>query len=159
MIVYNDHISLNYSHFYSAVFLLTIKPLLCKELNMRILSEFKAFAMRGNVVDLAVAVIIGAAFGKIVSSMVDGIIMPLIGLLLGGINISGETITVNEAVIKWGGFLQTIIDFTIIAFAIFLMVKIINALQKEEAAAATPPSPEVQLLTEIRDLLKNQSHK
>ena len=121
------------------------------------LSEFKAFAMRGNVVDLAVAVIIGAAFGKIVSSMVDGIIMPLIGLILGGINISGETITVNQAVVKWGAFLQTIIDFTIIAFAIFIMVKIINTLQKKEEAVTPPPSPEVQLLTEIRDLLKKQS--
>lgn len=124
---------------------------------MSFLSEFKAFAMRGNVVDLAVAVIIGAAFGKIVSSLVEGIIMPLIGLILGGVNISGETITVNQAVVKWGAFLQTIIDFTIIAFVIFVMIKLINTLQQKEKETPPPPSEEIQLLTEIRDLLKKQS--
>lgn len=121
---------------------------------MRFLSEFKAFAMRGNVVDLAVAVIIGAAFGKIVSSMVDGIIMPLIGVLLGGIDISGKTFIIGHAVIKWGAFLQTVIDFTIISFAIFLVVKFISSFQKKEESIPTPPTPEVQLLTEIRDILK-----
>jgi large conductance mechanosensitive channel len=120
---------------------------------MSFLSEFKAFAMRGNVMDLAVAVVIGAAFGKIVSSLVDGIIMPVIGLLLGGINISDKTFTINQAAVKWGAFLQTIIDFTIIAFAIFVVVKLINRLQRKEEVIA-PPTPEVKLLTEIRDLLK-----
>lgn len=120
---------------------------------MSFLSEFKTFAMRGNVVDLAVAVIIGAAFGKIVSSLVDGIVMPLIGLLLGGINIAGETFTVGHAVVKWGMFLQSIIDFTIIAFAIFLMVKLISQIHQQEETKPTR-SNEEQLLTEIRDLLK-----
>lgn len=122
---------------------------------MSFLNEFKKFAMRGNVVDLAVAVVMGAAFGKIVSSLVDGIVMPLIGLLLGGINISDKSFTIGQAVVKWGMFLQTIIDFTIIAFAIFLAVKAINTLQKKEEAKAKP-SDEVILLTEIRDLLKQK---
>jgi large conductance mechanosensitive channel len=125
---------------------------------MSILSEFKAFAMRGNVVDLAVAVVIGAAFGKIITSIVDGIIMPLIGVLLGGIDISGKTMTIGHAVVKWGLFLQSIIDFTIISFAIFLVIKLMMSFQKkQEAAPPPPPSAEVQLLTEIRDLLKNKS--
>ncbi len=123
---------------------------------MGILSEFKAFAMKGNVVDLAVAVVIGAAFGKIISSLVEGIIMPLIGVLLGGVDVSGKTFTLGHAVVKWGAFLQSIIDFTIIAFAIFLAVKLIMYLQakKEEKA---PETAEVKLLTEIRDLLKSQA--
>lgn len=124
---------------------------------MGLLAEFKAFAMRGNVVDLAVAVIVGAAFGKIVSSLVDGIVMPLIGILLGGINISGETVTIGHAVVKWGAFLQTIIDFTIISFAIFIMVKLLMSFQKKQEEVPPPPSPEVALLTEIRDLLKNKT--
>ena len=101
---------------------------------MNFLSEFKAFAMCGNVVDLAVGVIIGGAFGKIVSSLVDGIIMPVLGLILGGIDIAAKSFTVGHAVIKWGAFLQTVIDFTIIAFSIFIFIKLINFLQKEEAA-------------------------
>lgn len=121
---------------------------------MSFLSEFKAFALRGNVMDLAVAVIIGAAFGKIVTSLVDGIIMPLIGLMLGGINIADKNITLGQAVIKWGLFLQTIIDFTLIAFSIFLVIKAINILKKKQAEKPNPPSDEVILLTEIRDLLK-----
>lgn len=123
---------------------------------MSFFSEFKAFAMRGNVIDLAVAVIIGAAFGKIVSSLVDGIIMPLIGLMLGGINITDKTFTLGQASIKWGLFLQSIIDFTLIAFSIFVAIKLLNALQKKDAAAPAKPSEEVVLLTEIRDLLKRQ---
>ncbi len=90
---------------------------------MSFFTEFKQFAMRGNVMDLAVAVVIGAAFGKIVSSLVDGIIMPVIGLLLGGINIADKTFQLGNAVVKWGVFLQTIIDFTIIAFAMLLQKK------------------------------------
>lgn len=124
---------------------------------MRFLSEFKAFAMKGNVIDLAVAVVIGAAFGKIISSLVDGIIMPLIGVLLGGVDVSGKTFTLGQAVVKWGAFLQSIIDFTIIAFAIFLAVKLIMSFQKKKDELPPAPSAEVQLLTEIRDLLKKQA--
>ncbi len=113
--------------------------------------------MKGNVVDLAVAVIIGAAFGKIISALVDGIIMPLIGVLLGGIDVSSKTFILGQAVVKWGVFLQSIIDFTIIAFAIFLAVKLIMSLQAKKEEMPPEPSPEVKLLTEIRDLLKKQS--
>lgn len=127
------------------------------EVFMSLLSEFKAFALRGNVVDLAVAVVIGAAFGKIVSSLVDGIIMPLLGIILGGIDVSGKTVVIGHATVKWGAFLQTIIDFTLIAAAIFLVVKLLMSLQKKQEAVAPAPSPEVQLLTEIRDELKNRS--
>jgi len=124
---------------------------------MSFLSEFKAFAMRGNVVDLAVAVVIGGAFGKIISSLVDGIIMPLIGLLLGGINITSKSFALGQAVIKWGMFLQTVIDFTIIAFAMFIAIKAMNTLlKKQEAAPPAKPSDEVVLLTQIRDLLQNK---
>lgn len=126
---------------------------------MNFLSEFKAFAMRGNVVDLAVGVIIGGAFGKIVSSLVDGIIMPVLGLILGGIDIAAKSFTVGHAVIKWGAFLQTVIDFTIIAFSIFIFIKLINFLQKEEAAIPPKPSNEELLLTQIRDLLKQNIEK
>lgn len=137
---------------------------------MSIVSEFKAFAMRGNVVDLAVGVVIGAAFGKIVSALVDGIIMPLVGLMVGGVNFSELSVTLKEAVIgpdgkeaaaavlfKYGAFLQTIVDFLIIAFAIFVVVKVMNTLKKKEDAAPPPgPSDEVKLLTEIRDALKTR---
>ena len=131
---------------------------------MSLLSEFKTFAMRGNVVDLAVGVVIGAAFGKIVSSLVDGLIMPVVGVLVGGVNFSELAITLREGsegvapvLLKYGLFLQTIVDFTIIAFAIFMVIKAMNAVKKKEEAAPAappPPSPEVQLLTEIRDTLK-----
>lgn len=123
---------------------------------MSFLSEFKAFAMRGNVIDLAVAVVMGAAFGKIVSSLVDGIIMPFIGLLLGGINIADKSITIGQSVVKWGMFLQSIIDFTLIAFSIFLVVKAVNSFQKKEEPAPAKPSDEVMLLTQIRDLLQKK---
>lgn len=126
---------------------------------MSFIQEFKLFAMRGNVVDLSVAVVIGVAFGKIISSLVDGIVMPLIGLLLGGINIATKTFTVGDAVIKWGAFLQTIIDFTIIAFAIFVAVKLVNLLKRQGGAdEAAKLSHEEALLTEIRDLLKDSIH-
>lgn len=130
---------------------------------MKIVEEFKAFAMKGNVIDLAVAVVIGGAFGKIVSSLVADIITPLIGLLLGGIDFSGLAYQVGNATITYGVFVQSVIDFLIIAFAIFMVVKGINKAQaltaKEEAAAeaaAAPaePSEEVQLLREIRDSLR-----
>lgn len=121
---------------------------------MSFLQEFKAFAMRGNVIDLAVAVVIGAAFGKIVSSLVDGIIMPLIGLLLGGIDIADKSFTVGNAVVKWGLFLQTVIDFTLIAFAIFVVIKLLSKLQKKQEALPPEPTTQEKLLIEIRDLLK-----
>lgn len=123
---------------------------------MDFLKEFKAFAMRGNVVDLATAVVIGTAFGKIIAALVDGIVMPVIGLLLGGVDISEKSFTFGHAVIKWGMFLQSVIDFTIIAFAIFCLVNVINKIQHKkdrEEQKAADTSQEVQLLTEIRDLL------
>ena len=123
---------------------------------MSMLQEFKAFAMKGNVVDLAVGVIIGAAFGKIVASLVEDVIMPLVGTLLGGVNFSGLAITVGSATLKYGKFIQTCLDFLIIAWAIFIAVKLINRLRKEEPAApAAPPKQEV-LLEEIRDILKKR---
>jgi large conductance mechanosensitive channel len=122
---------------------------------MSILTEFKTFAMRGNVIDLAVGIIIGAAFGKIVGSFVDGILMPVLGLLLGGINIADHSLKIGDAVVKWGSFLQSVIDFTIIAFAVFMMIKIINKFVKGQQKKEEPaPSNQEVLLTEIRDLLK-----
>jgi large conductance mechanosensitive channel len=124
---------------------------------IKFLNDFKSFAMKGNVIDLAVAVVIGAAFGKIVSSLVENIIMPIIGLLIGGVDFSGLEIKVGDAAIKYGAFLQNVFDFIIIAFAIFLAVKGLSKLQKkkEEAPAPAPKvSDEVLLLREIRDSLK-----
>jgi len=138
---------------------------------MSMLQEFKEFAVRGNVIDMAVGVIIGTAFGKIVSSFVADVVMPPIGVLLGGVNFSDLAITVKNAVgdapavvVAYGKFTQTVIDFTIIAFVIFVVVKLINTLKKKAeatppAATATPPEPskEQVLLAEIRDLLKQSS--
>ncbi|KTD00030.1 large-conductance mechanosensitive channel protein MscL [Legionella erythra] len=123
---------------------------------MGFFTEFKQFAMRGNVVDLAVAVVIGAAFGKIVSSLVDGIVMPLIGLLLGGINVANKSFQIGDAVVKWGAFLQTVIDFTLIAFAIFVVIKLINLLQQKQDEAPEKLSREAAILIEIRDLLSRK---
>lgn len=123
----------------------------------KFIEEFKTFAMRGNVVDLAVAVIIGAAFGKIVSSLVDNIIMPLIGVALGGVDLTGLILEVGGAEITYGVFVQRVVDFVIIAFVVFMIVKTMNRISpKEDAKKEKPkePSKEVQLLTEIRDLLK-----
>ncbi|MFT4059577.1 MAG: large conductance mechanosensitive channel protein MscL [Legionella sp.] len=120
---------------------------------MSFLKEFKEFAVKGNVIDLAVAVVIGGAFGKIVSSLVSGIIMPLIGLLLGGVNITGKTFTVGDAVVKWGEFTQSIIDFTIIALSIFVAIKCLYWLKLSEKKESELTRQE-QLLTEIRNLLK-----
>lgn len=120
-------------------------------------AEFKAFAMKGNVVDLAVAVVIGAAFGKIVSSLVENIVTPLIGILLGGVDFSGLTFMVGESAITYGVFLQSIFDFMVIAFAVFMAIKALAKLQKkeEEAPAAPAPTPEdIVLLREIRDSLR-----
>ncbi|MGL5285749.1 MAG: large-conductance mechanosensitive channel protein MscL [Aeromonas sp.] len=136
---------------------------------MSLLQEFKAFAARGNVIDMAVGIIIGAAFGKIVSSFVGDVIMPPIGLLLGGVDFSDLSITLKAAegsapavVIAYGKFIQTIVDFLIISFAIFMGLKAINTLKRNEAEApAEPPTPTLDqsLLTEIRDLLKSQQPK
>ena len=138
------------------------------------LEEFKAFALRGNVVDMAVGIIIGAAFGKIVSSLVGDILMPVLGLLLGGVHFNnlkfviksavmdGSTIVSPEVAVNYGNFIQTTIDFIIIAFAIFLMIKGLSKLsfkQLEESPVAPPPPPDIQLLTEIRDLLKDEQKK
>lgn len=126
---------------------------------MSMLQEFKSFAMKGNVVDLAVGVIIGAAFGKIVASLVEDVIMPLVGTLIGGVNFSGLAFSVGSATLKYGKFLQTCLDFLIIAAAIFLAVKLINRMRREEPAApATPAAPPKQevLLEEIRDILKKR---
>ena len=127
---------------------------------MGMLSEFQTFIKRGNVMDLAVGVIIGAAFGKIVSSVVGDVLMPAIGLVLGGINFSTLAFTIGgtaeaPVLLKYGAFIQAIIDFVIIAFCVFLLVKGINSMQKPAPAAAPPEPPaEVKLLTEIRDLLR-----
>ena len=141
---------------------------------MKLITEFKAFAMRGNVVDMAVGIIIGSAFGKIVSSVVADVIMPPIGLLLGGVKFTDLKITLKDSVfddsgqmisqavsINYGNFLQTTVDFLIIAFAIFLMVKGMNRLMHKDEKPAenpTPPAPsrEEILLTEIRDILKKK---
>lgn len=133
---------------------------------MGMLKEFKDFAVRGNVIDMAVGIIIGAAFGKIVSSFVADVIMPPIGVLVGGVDFSDLALTLKAAagdtpavMLKYGVFIQTVIDFTIIAFAIFIAIKFINSLKrKEEEAPAAPPEPskEELLLTEIRDLLKEK---
>ncbi|MCB1582324.1 MAG: large-conductance mechanosensitive channel protein MscL [Marinicella sp.] len=133
---------------------------------MGMMAEFKKFAVKGNVMDMAVGIIIGAAFGKIVSAFVNGVMMPPLGLLIGGVDFSDlvlvlkpATETAEAVTLQWGAFLQTTIDFLIIAFAVFMMVKFMNNLQKkEEEQPAAPPEPsnEEKLLTEIRDLLKDK---
>lgn len=134
----------------------------------KFLHEFREFAMRGNMIDMAVGIIIGAAFGKIVSSLVADIIMPPLGLLIGGVDFSDLAVTLKQAVgddpavvLKYGAFIQTVVDFTIIALAIFMLIRVINTMRRKNAAAAAnvpaaPPAPTVEekLLTEIRDLLK-----
>jgi len=133
---------------------------------MSMMKEFREFAMRGNVVDMAVGIVIGAAFGKIVSSFVNDVLMPPLGLALGGVDFTDLAITLKQAsgevaavTLNYGSFIQTVVDFTIIAFAIFIMIKAMNALKKkEEEKPAAPPAPSAQevLLAEIRDLLKNR---
>ena len=146
---------------------------------MGFFKEFKEFAMKGNVIDMAVGVVIGAAFGKIVSSLVDDIIMPLVGVATGGINFTdykivlqkavmdGQEVITPEVTMNWGAWVQTIVDFLIVACCIFVMIKFMNNLRKraekaqkeeEAASAAAPAAPtkEEELLTEIRDILKNK---
>lgn len=122
-------------------------------------SEFKTFISRGNVVDMAVGVIIGGAFGKIVTSLVNDVLMPIIGVFLGGLDFSDLSIKVGDATIKYGSFIQTILDFLIVAFCIFMIVKLFESFKKkkeEEAEEAPKKSDEVLLLEEIRDLLKKK---
>ncbi|MBP6124078.1 MULTISPECIES: large-conductance mechanosensitive channel protein MscL [Providencia] len=137
---------------------------------MSFLKEFREFAMKGNVVDMAVGIIIGAAFGKIVSSLVADIIMPPLGLLIGGVDFKQFSVVLRAAqeglpavVLNYGIFIQTIFDFVIVAFAIFMAIKVMNKVrrEKEEATPTEPPAPssEEVLLSEIRDLLKEQNKK
>ncbi|MCP5055344.1 MAG: large-conductance mechanosensitive channel protein MscL [bacterium] len=132
---------------------------------MSMVSEFKDFAARGNVVDMAVGIIIGGAFGKIVSSFVDGVLMPPVGMLLGGVDFSDLAITLSEktaeaeaVTLQWGAFVQTAIDFLIIAFAVFMLVRAVNSMRAKEEEDPTPAEPpeDVQLLREIRDSLANR---
>jgi large conductance mechanosensitive channel len=134
---------------------------------MSMMSEFRTFAMRGNVVDMAVGIIIGGAFGKIVSSFVNDVLMPPIGVMLGGVDFSSLSATLVQATdtaeavtLNYGSFIQTVVDFIIIAFAIFMMIRAMNSMKKkEEEAPAAPPKPSAEetLLSEIRDLLKQQN--
>ena len=133
---------------------------------MGMISEFREFAMRGNVIDLAVGVVLGAAFGKIVSSLVDDIIMPVIGKLVGGVDFGTLAIVLEPArlgadgkeigavLLRYGAFIQSILDFVLVAFAIFLLIKAINRLHRKQEAAAAPPAADIVLLTEIRDALR-----
>jgi large conductance mechanosensitive channel len=123
--------------------------------------EFRAFILRGNVIDLAVAVIIGIAFGAIVKSLIDDIIMPLVGIVLGGVSFAGLSVTVGKAVLGYGNFIQALVNFLIIALVLFLIIKAVNqaaALGKKQPAPAAPAAPpdDIRLLTEIRDLLKKR---
>jgi large conductance mechanosensitive channel len=133
---------------------------------MSIVSEFKEFIARGNVIDLAVGVIIGAAFGAVVKSLVDGVVMPPIGLLLGGVDFghlqwvlkpdNPATPAVDPVTIQYGAFINTIVQFVIVAFVVFLLVKLVNAVRRAPAEAAPAPTPSEALLVEIRDLLKSR---
>ena len=134
---------------------------------MSMMKEFRDFVMRGNVVDMAVGIVIGAAFGKIVSSFVNDVLMPPLGVMLGGVDFTELSMTLKEAsgevaavTLNYGSFIQTVVDFVIIAFAIFMVIKAMNSMKKkEEAAPAEPPKPSAEetLLTEIRDLLKQKN--
>jgi len=124
---------------------------------MSIVKEFREFAIKGNVVDLAVGVIIGAAFGKIVASAVGDIVMPIVGMLIGGVEFTDLAITLGNAKILYGKFIQTCLDFLIVAWAIFIAVKVINRLKRENPAAPPAPPKQEQLLEEIRDLLKQRA--
>ena len=136
---------------------------------MSFLSEFKEFAMRGNVIDLAVGVVIGGAFGKIITSLVNDIVMPLVGKLLGGVNFTELAVVLSPAqvgadgkelaaavLLRYGAFIQSIIDFTLIAFAVFMAIKLINRLQRRREDAPAAPAAEIVLLTEIRDALRTR---
>jgi len=124
---------------------------------MSIVNEFREFAVKGNAVDLAVGVIIGAAFGKIVASLVGDLAMPVLGTLLGGLDFTGLQVQIGQAKIQYGKFIQTCVDFIIIAWAIFLAVKVVNSIRKKEEAKPAAPPRQEQLLEEIRDLLKRKT--
>lgn len=133
---------------------------------MSMLAEFKKFAVKGNVVDMAVGIVIGAAFGKIVSSFVADVVTPPIGFLIGGVDFTGLVLSLQPPIegakavtINYGKFIQSCFDFTIIAFALFLMVKAVNRLKREEEVAPAEPTAEQKLLAEIRDLLKESAQK
>ena len=127
----------------------------------KILNEFKEFISRGNVIDLAVGVVVGGAFSKIVTSLVNDIIMPLVGIIIGGLDFSSLSITIKDSTISYGLFIQNIVDFLIIAACVFLAIKFINKFKKkkEEQPAPVETPEDIKLLTEIRDLLKNESKK
>lgn len=130
-----------------------------KKMVKKELSEFKAFIMKGNVLDLAVGVIIGGAFGKIVSSLVNDILMPLLGILLGGLDFSNLSIRIHNAMIQYGLFIQNVIDFLIIAASVFLLIKVVNKFKPKKPEVPVSVSKEVKLLEEIRDLLKEKKEK
>ena len=121
---------------------------------MGMVSEFKEFAMKGSMMDMAAGIIIGAAIGKMVGALVDNILMPIIGAVMGGVDFSSLSMKVGEAAIGYGAFIQALIDFLIIAFVIFIILRTINNLKKKEEEAPAEPAEDVALLTEIRDLLK-----
>lgn len=121
---------------------------------MSLMSEFKEFAMKGSLMDMAVGIIIGAATGKMVSALVENILMPIIGALMGGVNFEDLSIKIGDAAIGYGSFIQAVIDFIIIAFVIFMILKWINSMKKKEEEAPAEPAADTVLLTEIRDLLK-----
>ncbi|HET7365222.1 MAG TPA: large-conductance mechanosensitive channel protein MscL [Burkholderiales bacterium] len=121
-----------------------------------LLKEFREFAIKGNVVDLAVGVIIGTAFGKIISSLVADIIMPIIGILIGGVHYEDLVIEFGDAQVTYGKFINNVLDFIVIAFVIFLMIKAINHFRRQEEPKAAPPPRQEQLLEEIRDLLRRK---
>ncbi len=130
---------------------------------MGVLQEFRAFAVKGNVVDMAIGIIIGAAFGKIVSSLVSDVVLPPLGLLIGGVDFSDLAIQLNSPLsglnavtVKYGKFIQSIVDFVIVAFAIFLGIKLMNRLRRDEEIAPVSLTKDQQLLTEIRDLLRER---
>ena len=126
------------------------------------IKEFRDFIMRGNVLDLAVAVVIGAAFGSIVTSLVNDIFTPLIGIIMGGVDFTGLALTVGSAELLYGNFIQAIINFLIVALALFLLIKAANSVMRKKAESPAPPpvpSTEEKLLTEIRDLLKAQNRR
>jgi large conductance mechanosensitive channel len=130
---------------------------------MTMMKEFREFAVKGNVADMAIGIIIGGGFGKIVTSLVNDVVMPPLGLLIGGVNFTGLKLTLKEAhdnaaavTLNFGSFVQTIVDFTIVAFAMFMVVKVMNALRRSEPVAPAAPSKTETLLAEIRDILKSK---
>ncbi|MCL4163698.1 UNVERIFIED_CONTAM: hypothetical protein GTU68_003352 [Idotea baltica] len=123
---------------------------------MGIVSEFKEFAMKGSLMDMAVGIIIGAAIGKVVGALVDSILMPIIGALMGGVDFSSLAISIGDANVGYGAFIQALIDFTIVAFVIFMLLRMMNKMKQNQVEEEEAPAEDVALLTEIRDLLKQR---